>query len=136
MKTRKLMTAIAIVLVLAVISARAAAQVEPTIKANIPFSFRAGETLMPAGSYRIRQVTRIWNMLEIEHNTDLVMLPAGNWEVPRNPVAKLIFRRYGDAYFLAQVWMADRRSELFQTKLEREYAARLRGETTVVLAEK
>lgn len=136
MKVKKLVIGIAIVLAVVALPAELAAQVDPAVKANIPFAFRAGDTPLPAGTYRISYVPRLGNMLRIEHKNNAVMLPAGSLEPRANAVTKLVFRRYGSIYFLAQAWMADRSCELPKSDSEREYAARFPTETVAVMVEK
>ncbi|MGA2859736.1 MAG: hypothetical protein ABSE40_22940 [Candidatus Sulfotelmatobacter sp.] len=136
MTARSLVLAIAIVAVLAAWPVSMAAQMDPYLKVDVPFSFRAGNTLMPAGSYRITRKTQYGNTLQIEHETQAIVLSVERWQLEDSSVPKVVFQRYGDTYFLSQVWMTDRWSGLPMTKLQREFAARSSGEPTVQFAKK
>lgn len=136
MTTRNLVPAIAIVAILAAWPASMAAQMDPYLKADIPFSFWSGNILMPAGSYRITRMTQYGNTLQVEHEKQAVKLAVERWQLESSSVPKLVFQRYGDTYFLSQIWMTDRWSGLPMTKMQREYAARSSGEATVLFAKK
>jgi len=136
MTARSLVPAVAIAAVLAVWPVSMAAQMDPYLKVDIPFSFRAGNTLLPAGSYRITRMTEYGNTLQIEREKKAIMLSVNRWQLERSSVPKIVFQRYGDTYFLSQVWMTDRWSGLPTTKLQREYSARSSGEPTVLFANK
>jgi hypothetical protein len=98
------MKKILLALVAVLVTTGAFAQTAAT--ANIPFEFRVGETLMPAGTYKVAQ--RWAGEFVLLTNTDQAknagilttpLGPAKNTEPPR-----LVFHRYGSVYFLAQVW--------------------------------
>jgi len=76
--------------------------------ANIPFQFSAGETTLPAGQYSI-------SCLNAGSGLPLILISGERSKVvmqttPRSGKAKeegsLVFHRYGDRYFLAQMWAA------------------------------
>ena len=77
-------------------------------KANIPFEFVAGTRTLPAGDYVIdttpaQSVVRVWN--ENTHDSFAILSNSVSEPfVSSNPEAKLIFHRYGNQYFLSQVW--------------------------------
>jgi hypothetical protein len=94
--------------VLIIYPGRAHAQVIGSVEANIPFSFQAGNAQLPPGDYSIRMVENS-NLTYMQitskdgsssamfqvHETDLSSAPAKT---------ELIFNKYGDHYFLAQVF--------------------------------
>jgi hypothetical protein len=85
----------------------AAAQSLPTV-ANIPFDFVVHEKAMKAGNYMIEHVTNDVAVLLIRNDDSgaaifLVTQPARDGKNPTG-VPKLVFKRYGDTYFLSQVW--------------------------------
>ncbi len=100
---------IAFVFALMIYPSRAHAQVIGTLDVNIPFQFQAGETVLPPGNYIIRmmdntelaimQITSKDNpstsALFRVHEKDLTSAPTQN---------EVLFNKYGDHYFLAQVF--------------------------------
>ena len=80
------------------------------LRANIPFDFTVIDKNLPAGEYEVGRA--------VPSSGDLVLSirnAAGMSELPfTNPVqafepartGKLVFHRYGDHYFLVQVWPA------------------------------
>ncbi len=75
------------------------------MRANIPFEFRLGEALLPAGDYRIHYSSnRLLTLREQNGGGSALMftLPAS---LPRTPEkGSLIFNRYGETYFFAKIW--------------------------------
>ncbi len=107
------------------------------IRVNVPFEFRVGNELMPAGQYRVAHYNARDVLLIQGVDSSAVALvhsiPTGK---ETRDAAKLIFTRYGEAYFLRQVWIpGTNANELFQSKVEKEYASRWSGpERTTVVA--
>lgn len=88
-----------------------AAQETHTLKANIPFSFSVREKTLPAGAYHVILDSRI-NTVRLDGTGAKVSCTAmaNNAYATSDPrQTKLIFRRYGNQYFLAQVWQAGER---------------------------
>ena len=92
--------------VLAVASAHA--QTADRIKANIPFDFEAGGVKLKTGVYTIERI-----------ETNQIVLTSGDRKLEAFALApkpiqrtrsdaqgKLVFHRYGDLYFLAEVWVS------------------------------
>jgi len=91
------------------------------LRAKVPFAFSAGEETLPAGEYKIRILnsTAGGNILQLRskdghHFMVLAMTPASNHG---RDDAKLVFNRYEDRCFLAQVrltgenpWLQARKS--------------------------
>ena len=113
-----------------VMLAAAAVQADPPrgVRADIPFDFIVGNKTYPAGSYAVEytqpQGAFLIHIAEDESRRTLL------WSntVPAQSIAdhspKLVFNRYGDEYFLTQVWGGgdvDGR-ELRKSATEREQA--------------
>jgi hypothetical protein len=73
--------------------------------ANVPFDFRSGSELMPAGRYDIQKLS---NNVVIVRGTNqsrsqmLVVYSAETFKPSDH--SKLLFHRYGNQYFLYQIW--------------------------------
>ena len=78
------------------------------VQANVPFDFIVGDNTYPAGSYAV-QYTDPQGVFLIQIGEDesrrIVLwrrtVPAKSI---RDNLPKLIFNRYGDQYFLTQIW--------------------------------
>jgi hypothetical protein len=97
------------------------------VKANVPFNFIVDKTQIPAGQYMIQNVGSSGTAMTIEsQDRSLVklVLPNACESAQVQEKSKLVFHRYGDQFFLAQIWTAgnDRGRELPKTEKEREIA--------------
>ena len=122
--------------ILAVSSAHAQSGKELT--ANIPFSFSVGSTTFPAGEYRVERLNpqadpAALAIKSADGRMKRVVLTAPVQADERQEMAKLVFTRYGDQYFLAQVWTAGAKAglELPKSRSERTLA-RNAGENRAV----
>lgn len=121
-------------LALALLATTQAVRAQEPVQANIPFAFTAGDTALPAGEYRIEKVHGSSHVLLIRctEGSPAIMVPtlpaASNGPQEKT---KLIFDRYGDRYFLAQIWSAgsSRGSELPKSAKEKEQGLLARNET-------
>ena len=99
------------------------AQSRALIKVNIPFSF--GAKTLPAGQYEVQTPRSNVVMIQSMDSKSAMMLPAHSAEAHQmNGVAALKFNRYGDRYFLSQIWAGDIvGKELSKSRAEREQIA-------------
>ncbi len=87
------------------LAAAAAVQAQTSlVTANVPFNFYMGSSAMAQGSYWVG---------ECSHGPVVCMKSADGAKAALshsieaktpNDAAKLVFRRYGDTYFLAEIW--------------------------------
>jgi hypothetical protein len=94
--------------VLAIFSALACAGLQAQsvdMRAIIPFDFRAGNTLMPAGEYEIHGQGP-WIIVRLADGGRPSVGVMTNSVVAADPrrEARLEFNRYGNAYFLSAIW--------------------------------
>ena len=97
-------------LILALVLAPSAPAQGPTylMKADIPFAFQVGQHKLPAGEYRIQpfNLGAIVVSPEVpggQYATSTIFAAGGGKTAEES---RLIFERYGDRYFLKQVWRA------------------------------
>ena len=140
MKKQNLIPLLAMVLMLAVGVAYAQLPSPGTVKVSIPFSFTANQVAMPAGDYTVKNsgsagVLLISSDDASQHGLISTTSVESN---SRSTQTKLIFHRYGDQYFLSQVWVRGEASgrELPKTRAEKELMARSSFETVAILAQK
>ena len=96
------------------------------IRASIPFDFTVKGKTMPAGVYDITRVmdepvTLLLRNIHDKHDVVVVETePVRDYSMPRR--AELVFNRYGDTYFLSEVFTAGEQTgeELYPSHKERE----------------
>jgi hypothetical protein len=79
---------------------------------TIPFSFDVGAKTLPAGQYFVGRATEASDEGVVLRGTDgragVFVLTRVIQTLEVQHQSKLIFRRYGDQYFLAEVWNIDK----------------------------
>jgi hypothetical protein len=95
------------------------------IKADIPFDFVVGDKTLAAGEYLVGQITSGSDAGILVRSSDgsqkaIRLTNAVSVNAPQKKNV-LTFRRYGDTYFLAQVWLSGSVSgrEVLKSKAER-----------------
>jgi hypothetical protein len=138
MKSKHFYPLLAAIAVLAVGMANAQLNGTP-VRADVPFGFTVGTQTFPAGQYTIRQMSDM-GALGILGTGSAVAIAQSNAVESLNAAnaTKLVFHRYGDRYFLYQVWVEgeNRGRQLPKTPLERELASNRNPKSVAVLARK
>lgn len=91
--------------VTAVVSANA--QTPSYIKANVPFQFVIGDRMLPAGNYTVKGMTITSDAIQVRNedgNTSAMRLTNTMEARASQQQAKMVFHRYGNQYYLAEVW--------------------------------
>ena len=98
---------------------------------DVPFAFSAAGQKLPAGHYIVKKHT---GMIRIFGNNQSLFVPTHPALRTRPESSKLIFHRYGDSYFLSELWVAGNTSgtELYPSKAERKLKAR-QAETEIAV---
>jgi hypothetical protein len=94
-----------------------------TARANVPFDFRMGQSVMPAGNYLIEASGALLTFRQQGGTRKSAMqltLPTSRRQESSQP--KLEFHRYGSDYFLTAIWSQQSHEgrALPQSKFERE----------------
>jgi len=72
----------------------------------VPFSFKVGNKVLSAGKYKITAENEIIRVQKTDGKENAVTLTQRTLGANHNlSDAKLTFRRYGDQYYLSQVWL-------------------------------
>lgn len=74
-------------------------------QANIPFAFQSGNQHMPAGEYRITRDDHLILLRGPSNAADYVLMNE-TVSVKAPSKGKIVFDRYGDKYFLREIWTA------------------------------
>ena len=101
------------------------------IQADIPFDFMVQDTTFPAGTYTVSTLTPdVVLIRSLDRHESLVVITRGVQKSLTPPdETNLVFNRYGDQYFLAQVWTVGAVSgrEFLKSSTESEVAKNLGG---------
>ena len=96
------------------------------VRADIPFSFAVGSKTLPAGTYDVRTIDgRDSKMLLLQaRDGNSSMMVGSNAAQNLKPAdkTKLVFNRYGNRYFLSEIWVngATLGRQLLKTSRETE----------------
>ena len=140
---KKLMSiAMMIVLVGALAVTATYAQSADTLSVNIPFAFTVANRTFPAGDYSVRrsiQGATVVMELRDAGNKRIYLTTDAVQSRDIQPKSMLVFHRYGEQYFLSQVWIEGRsagqalRKTGAERALQREFAKKqTKGETIAV----
>jgi hypothetical protein len=84
------------------------AQTTSSIRANVPFDFIVGEKALPAGTINVQRISATdLGLLSVTNpNKSQHAIRMGHSVSSSNSPAqcKLVFHRYGNRYYLSQVW--------------------------------
>ena len=140
MKTQALKNFTMFSLLLMVTAVSVAAQSERSKVTNIPFDFVVGQKTLPAGEYTIepnrKDSDNVWLVQSRDGHVSALFTTMSVRASEAQEKAKLVFHKYGDQYFLSQIWTPGGNSgrELLMPRLERELAKNAIERQTIVLA--
>jgi hypothetical protein len=103
------------------------------ITIEIPFEFTVGKETLPAGTYdlypTVADRVSMLRSTDSDHTAFATVIPVATKEFQSETT--LVFRRYGDQYFLARIWVAGRfrGGELAMSSAERELRKGLGGDS-------
>ncbi|HEX3351642.1 MAG TPA: hypothetical protein VHS34_02370 [Terriglobales bacterium] len=109
------------------------------VKANVPFNFVVDKADFPAGQYTLVSFGSSGALMTIQSSDGRIIkaiIPNDCESGQTQRKTKLVFHRYRDHYFLAQVWMAgsDRGRQLLHSQRENEMALNYPAQNVVVVA--
>ena len=109
-----------------------------SLKANIPFNFIVTGKTLPAGEYTIQSLSTIARVLVLRsaQESGQMVMPNPCQSARPSEKSKLVFHRYGDRYFLSQIWTAGNSSgaEFPQSSREAEVAMDFPRQDVVLIA--
>ena len=128
------------ILALALIVGAPMIQAQARARASVSFDFNMDQTWMPAGSYEISSLNeRVLAVRNLKNGETRLVISSVYVQANANagiPKGKLVFHKYDDQYFLAQIWdgQNDRGIALAESKREKEVklSAASRPETVVI----
>jgi len=89
--------------------ASANAQLSNPIRAKIPFDFNVGEKKLPAGEYTFSRLSgfsdnKVMSVSGADASAHVFQSTFGAEVLTPKDKSTLVFNRYGDQYFLEQIW--------------------------------
>ena len=109
------------------------------VKVNVPFSFIVNRATLPAGEYLMQSLDDAGKVLvirDLDTNTSNLVVFNSCISAKAASQTKLIFHRYGDRYFLNQIWVEgnDSGHELSPSPREKEVAKDFSVHDVVLMA--
>ncbi|HKY26764.1 MAG TPA: hypothetical protein VJM12_02335 [Pyrinomonadaceae bacterium] len=145
MKVRNVFCVIMLAAAAALMAAQVRGQKSQLLVADVPFDFTVCQKQLPAGKYRVQPITSASaNVLLVRSDDGSVAEIICTHDIASpKPVSqgKLVFNRYGDQYFLAEMWFpgASTGNQLVKSEAEevlaREVAPRKREKVTIKITE-
>ena len=137
MKTARALITICLLLTAAVFAQMTSSQ--QLMKVNIPFAFGVQDQSLPAGQYLVFTVTpeRSIRIASVDGKHSAIVNTLPNYAKEPSTNSRLVFHKYGNEYFLAQVWTAGQnvaRNPLSTKKAMEIASTGERHETFTVLA--
>lgn len=126
----------AIVFVTAVTSAQGQS-LAIRIRANIPFDFSVADKKLSSGKYSIGRARRdsddtVLSILDVDGSSRAIPFSSSVQTLQAKDKATLVFHRYGDQYFLFQVWPAGETTgrQFYKSRSERDIQRNLHGSSS------
>ena len=121
MKAKLFFVAAALVLSVAAISTCYAQQTVMAVK--IPFAFHDGNRTLPAGEYRVERLHSgtelVQQLRQIDGDAVMTVHTVSVEAKAENQNPELVFNRYGQTYFLSQIWTGGAHGrQLFKSNYE------------------
>jgi hypothetical protein len=100
----KRITSIALCVLASLAAVGSASAQDHAVKATIPFGFYVGNKWLPSGTYELTSDSRSPDIIKILDAAGTVeMLSLAESDDHRSKTGTLVFRKYGDQYFLHEV---------------------------------
>jgi hypothetical protein len=138
MKKQVLFSLLTTVLLMAAGSAYAQLGSGQGVRANVPFDYKVGNATMKAGNCSI-QPAGAPNALAIRCAGSEAKLALSRSVSGKTATeTKLVFHKYGEQYFLAQIWIKGENTgaQLPRTRTENELMSKAEPDSVVILAQK
>jgi hypothetical protein len=137
-KCLKTIGILSFLLMLTVVSVCAQSQTKGAL--TIPFDFIVGQKTLPAGEYIVepnrRDFDNVWLIQSKDGHTSALFVGRHVQSSETQEQTKLVFHKYGDQYFLSQVWTPGSTTgqEVNMTRTERDLAKKaVKRETVAVV---
>jgi hypothetical protein len=96
------------------------------VRAVIPFNFNAGGAVLPAGTYTISSEDSLFVAIQ-NGNQHVILLTSAQIGGNKSEHGRLIFKHYGDQYFLNKILCSDAHMDFELPLSRKEMQARLQA---------
>jgi hypothetical protein len=114
------------------------AQGSQILTVQVPFGFHVGNSMLPSGQYTVYTDAGpgVVKLRSADAKSSVMILSIATQMFATPTTGKLVFNKYGDEYFLSQIWKAgsNRGNELRKSRREAEVAASTRRGVQSILA--
>ena len=94
----------------------------PLVTADVPFDFIVADQTFPSGKYTVRAASdngKVLKITSLDGKSSIVRLSNSVTDSSTKQNARMVFHRYGQEYFLAEVWSGDNSGrQLIKSKKE------------------
>jgi hypothetical protein len=94
----------------------------PLVTADVPFDFIVADQTFPSGKYTVRAASdngKVLKITSLDGKSSTVRLSNSVTDPSTKQNARMVFHRYGQEYFLAEVWSGDNSGrQLIKSKKE------------------
>lgn len=92
------------------------------VTADIPFDFIVADQTFSSGKYTVRKATnegKVLSISSVDGKSSIRRLSNSAVDTNEGGKARMVFHRYGQQYFLAEVWSGDKYGrQLIESKME------------------
>ena len=131
--------AVAAALLLSVVATGTCYAQQTVLTVKIPFAFQAGNHALPAGEYRVERLLSgnesVQQLRQIDGDAVMTVQTMFVEAKAENQNPELVFNRYGQTYFLSQIWTGGAHGrKLFKSNYEKSIAReQVRSEIALLL---
>ena len=100
------------------------------VRADIPFAFSVGNQTIAAGKCTIKRLSGSSTIVVASEHRNVAVIAMNTLASKEASKTKLVFHKYGDSYFLAQIWTAGSQEgiALVQSSAERKLLRSLKDQ--------
>jgi hypothetical protein len=138
---RKHTIAVSILSVLFLLAAATPGQAQQPLRVKIPFAFVADKVALPAGEYLVQPArdgspAMIVQRIDVRAGSAAILMTNPAQANDSKSQSSLVFRVYGERYFLSEMWTAgERRGRQFRTSpIEKELAKNETSHEVILMA--
>jgi hypothetical protein len=138
MKKQVLFALLTMVLLMASGAANAQLGSKNEVRANVPFDYKVGNATMKAGNCSIRPAGTPDALAIRCEGSEAKLVLSHSVSGKAAKETKLVFNKYGDQYFLSQIWVEgdETGAQLPRTRTENELMSKALPDSVVILARK
>jgi hypothetical protein len=132
---RVLLLTVGVSCLLAGMAVPASAQFRQTmmLRSEVPFAFVCGNRTIQAGKYSVEISERLVHFIDAKGHPVQVIFSNPQQDSGSEEKPKLVFHKYGDTYFLWQIWTGDHKADFRMSRTEYNLRASLKTDQGIVI---